>query len=183
MPHATSLDTSPAPPAATSLSRPSAAGRLRRGTQQRGPQRPASAPALRSHVTPALGSVLALTADWVLSPAEECALLGAANSETFLAWRSSRAPLPADVVTRAALLLDLTQALRSPRIRLGAPEGEWLRTPRSDAPFHGRSPLALMLAGGVAGMAHVRCYLDLIARTRPVAKRSRRTRERPVSAA
>lgn len=171
-------------PVAAHLAAPATPGRRRRSTVATRPAPVVEPLARRSHVTPALGSVLALTADWVLSPAEECALLGAANSETFLTWRSSRAPLPPDVVTRAALLLDLTQVLRSPRVRLGVPEAEWLRTPRTDAPFHGRSPLAFMLAGA-AGIAHVRCYLEMVARARPVAKRPRRPagEQRPVSAA
>ena len=118
---------------------------------------------------PGLGPVLALTADWVLSPAEECALLGATSSEMLLAWRRRSSAMPAEAVTRVTLLRELTQLLRSPETGLAPSENDWLRTPRTEAPFVGRTPLALMLAGGAAAMAHVRRYLEGAARMRATA--------------
>ena len=94
-----------------------------------------------------LDGVLALTESWHLSPHEECALLGAPDSQTLLAWRRCVDGLPADVATRVRLLLEVARLDES---------GGWLLAPRRERPYLGQNPLRFMIGGGIPAMRHVR---------------------------
>ena len=86
--------------------------------------------------------------------------------------------MPAEAARRVSLLLDVARVLRSPETRLDAPESDWLRTPRTGAPFAGRTPLGYMLAGGAAAIAHVRAYLEAAAAARARANTAKRPTRR-----
>jgi hypothetical protein len=125
-------------------------------------------PATRARLSgPALRGFRALAERWGLPLDQQLALLGSPARSTYFAWKRAsptRAPvLSADTLTRVSLLLGIFAALE--RWLGNAPHeaDAWIGRANDDHPFYGRSPLALMLDGGIPAMTQVRGYLDTLA--------------------
>lgn len=107
-------------------------------------------------------SVLQVLDGWALSPEDQCDLLGLGPPGAARRLRRHRLgnPLPdeSEVWTRVALLLELDRAVNQLFPHSGAAADLWVTTPRLK--FGRRTPLELMLAGGVEGIRRVARSLD-----------------------
>ena len=105
---------------------------------------------------------LNVLAGWGVEPIDQCRLLGLPEKDAGRRFRRHRlgAPLPHDPETwqRVALLLSLDNAVNQlfPHSSLSA--DLWVTTPR--AKFGNRTPLDLMLSGGIEGIRRVERTLD-----------------------
>jgi len=92
---------------------------------------------------------------------ERRAVLGDISAATYHNWRRNPGAvvLTRDQLERVSLLLGVLKGLRlvfaDDAIAL-----HWLRADNTDVPFIGRSPLAVMIAGGMLDLFSVRRYLD-----------------------
>lgn len=135
------------------------------GRPEAGASPSAADPALRAQLTPAVTRAFGqLAAFWGLSEQEQLALLGDSVSRSLLyQWRQSAAPrksLNTDQMLRMSFLLGVYEGLM--RLYRQAPEqaAAWLRRPRPEPPFHGQSPLEVMVGRQLFGLAAVRFYVD-----------------------
>ncbi|MBK5307042.1 MAG: DUF2384 domain-containing protein [Frankiaceae bacterium] len=116
--------------------------------------------AARRRLTPkVLPGLRRLASRWQLTTDQVCTLLGDVSPSSWYAWKSKPpADLGVDRLTRASLLLGIYTSLRA----LYADElaDTWLRLPNTNVLFHGRSPLEVMLGGGIPAMVEVRGLLD-----------------------
>lgn len=91
--------------------------------------------------TPALlASLAALRDDWLLSPAELEALVGASERSLHSRLRSGEPILPGHVETSIRLLDEIARSARA--LLAGHGPAEWVRTP--SAALLGRTPLDVM---------------------------------------
>lgn len=100
---------------------------------------------------------------WDLSVDEQIRLLGEPARSTFFAWRKApdAARLPRDTLERLSNLLGIYKSLQI--LLPGASAADvWIRRPNSAPLFGGGSALDRMLAGNVADLNAVRCYLDAV---------------------
>lgn len=107
-------------------------------------------------------SVLQVLDGWALSPDDQCALLGVGQPGAVRRLRRHRLgnPLPdePEVWVRVALILDIDRAVNQLFPHSGAAADLWVTTPR--VKFGRRTPLELMLSGGVEGIRRVARSLD-----------------------
>jgi uncharacterized protein (DUF2384 family) len=107
-------------------------------------------------------SVLQVLDGWALSPNDQCALLGVGQPGAVRRLRRHRLgnPLPdePEVWVRVALILDIDRAVNQLFPHSGAAADLWVTTPR--VKFGRRTPLELMLSGGVEGIRRVARSLD-----------------------
>jgi hypothetical protein len=120
-----------------------------------------TASADRTRLTPAaVQGVQLLASAWRLTVEQTCALLGEVPASTWHSW-VARPPrdLGVDRLTRVSYLLGIHQALHVlyPDSPLA---DEWMRRPNTNALFWGRSPLDVVLHGGIAAMDRTRALLD-----------------------
>ncbi len=124
----------------------------------------ASDPETRERLSPAaVRGFLGLTSLWGLSEANQLTLLGASISRPTLGvWKSggTKTALNIDQLTRISLLLGIHEGLERFFRRQPAESAAWLRRPRTDEPFDGRTPLDVMLHGGIPGLEATRRYID-----------------------
>lgn len=108
---------------------------------------------------PALKGFFRLAAAWGLRDEEARELLGGVSSSAFYEWKKTppRA-LDMDRITRISYLVGIFKALH---IIYGDPLADrWISMPNTNAIFAGRTPLGLMLGGGIPAMQTVRKLLD-----------------------
>ena len=119
-----------------------------------------SSPEARSALAKMITRLFAL---WGASPADQLALLGLTSEHTsVLREFETGAPLPngEDVLGRVGRLLAIHKLLG-----LLYPYNDDLRyswVSRANQALDGRTPLAVMVAGGIAGMDEVRRLLDAV---------------------
>ena len=107
----------------------------------------------------ALKGFFKLTAAWKLRDEDARELLGGLSSSTFYEWKKNPdRVLEVDRITRISYLLGIYKALH---ILYGDKlADEWVTLPNTNPIFAGRTPLALMLGGGLLAMQTVRKLLD-----------------------
>jgi hypothetical protein len=105
---------------------------------------------------------LSMLAGWGVEPMDQCRLLGLPEKDAGRRFRRHRLGAPLaddpDVWQRVALLLSLNNAVNHlfPHSSLAA--DLWITTPR--AKFGNKTPLDVMLAGGIQGIRRVERSLD-----------------------
>ena len=111
---------------------------------------------------PAVRAFFRITDAWGLTDQQRIVLLGdSAQRSTLANWKvSPPRTLSVDQMERCSYIVAIYEALTRLFRRDPQPGLEWLQLPRSDPPFLGRSPLALMLEGRVQHLAETRAYLD-----------------------
>jgi hypothetical protein len=107
----------------------------------------------------ALKGFFKLCTAWGLREEDARELLGGPSSSSFYEWkRNPDRVLEVDRITRISYLLGIYKSLH---ILYGDKlADEWITLPNSNAIFHGSSPLAYMLAGGMPAMQTVRKLVD-----------------------
>lgn len=123
---------------------------------------PSGAPDPRHRLAaPALRAFFALAERWELSTEEQLALLGSPGRTTLFAWRRA-APrsLAPDALARVSYLLASYEALERLFRRAPGEADGWMRRPNSGHPFHGVTPLAFAVEGGIPALMQLRAYLD-----------------------
>lgn len=122
-----------------------------------------NAEARERYTAPAVRGFLGIVGDWGLSEAQQLVLLGASISRpTLQVWKSEgpKTTLNIDQITRISLLLGIHEGLQRFFRRAPLEAERWLRRPRAERPFDGRSPLDVMLERGIRGLEDVREYID-----------------------
>ena len=117
-------------------------------------------PAEQTRLTPAaVRGTARLGETWGLTVAQLCTLLGDVSPSTWHAWvRTPPKTLGVDRLTRASYLMGIYAALH---VLYDAPlADEWVHLPNTNALFNGRTPLEVMLLGGIPAMERVRALLD-----------------------
>ena len=107
----------------------------------------------------ALKGFFKLAAAWQLRDEYARELLGGLSASSFYDWKKNpERVLDADRITRISYLLGIYKALH---ILYGDKlADEWVHLPNTNIIFGGRTPLALMLGGGMLAMQTVRQLLD-----------------------
>lgn len=107
----------------------------------------------------ALKGFFKLAAAWQLRDEDARELLGGLSASSFYDWKKNpERVLDADRITRISYLLGIYKALH---ILYGDKlADEWVHLPNTNIIFGGRTPLALMLGGGMLAMQTVRQLLD-----------------------
>ena len=107
----------------------------------------------------ALKGFFKLTAAWKLRDEDARELLGGLSSSTFYEWKKyPDRVLEVDRITRISYLLGIYKALH---ILYGDKlADEWVTLPNTNPIFAGRTPLSLMLGGGLLAMQTVRKLVD-----------------------
>ena len=115
---------------------------------------------IRAEFTPvALKALNRLMDKWQLTVREMCDLLGGLSESSWHSWqRSVPEAMTVDQLTRTSLLLGIFGALHV--IHSGPLADEWIRLANSNRMFGRRTPLAVMIAGGIPTMVEVRALLD-----------------------
>jgi len=109
---------------------------------------------------PAMRSFLNIAAAWGLSVEEQLALLGWPAKSTYHKYKSGHVGvLGFDLLMRISIVIGLYKALHI----LYAHDtlaNSWIRMPNTNPMFGGKSPLAIMVDGGMDAMLRVRRLLD-----------------------
>jgi len=107
----------------------------------------------------ALKGFFKLAAAWQLRDEDARELLGGLSASSFYDWKKNpERVLDADRITRISYLLGIYKALH---ILYGDKlADEWVHLPNTNIIFGGRTPLVLMLGGGMLAMQTVRQLLD-----------------------
>lgn len=110
--------------------------------------------------TPAVALFLRTCDLWDLKVEERMAILGGVSRQTYHNWKAGKvAVLTRDQLERISLVLGVLKGLRLVFAE-DAHGVRWLRAANEDVTFRGRSPLELMIDGGIGGLHDVRRYLD-----------------------
>ena len=124
-------------------------------------------PDTRRRLTPhAIAGFLGVAERWRLTVKDQQALLGGLGRARLIGWRKHQRtaavlpPLSVDVMMRISFLLGMCEGLERLFRRTPAVADSWVTRANTDAPFHGRTPLVFMQAGGLPAMAAVRAYVD-----------------------
>lgn len=100
-----------------------------------------------------------IAAFWRLERAESLALLGGLEAEDWRRYREG-AVLSQDLITRISLVVGIFKGLR---MLFALPlADEWPKRPHAAPPFHGRTPLEVILAGGIPLLIEVRRHIDTV---------------------
>ena len=107
----------------------------------------------------ALKAFFKLAQAWQLRDDDARELLGGISSSAFYEWKKNpHRLLDVDRITRISFLIGIYKALH---ILYGDKlADEWVSLPNKNLIFSGRTPLAVMLAGGLLTMQTVRKLLD-----------------------
>lgn len=109
---------------------------------------------------PAMRSFFNLALKWDLSVNQQRGLLGWPAASTFHKYKAGQVGvLSFDTLTRISLLLGIYKALHIlyPQAELA---NQWTKLRNANPLFGGKSPLDLMLDGGIDGLFQVRRLLD-----------------------
>nr|WP_183819706.1 MbcA/ParS/Xre antitoxin family protein [Parvularcula dongshanensis] len=103
-------------------------------------------------------AVLGLFAQWGVTDADACVLLGGIGSRSWARWKKGEPPrLGRDLRARMSNLLGIHKALR---IVFREPERGYAWIGRPNEAFGGRSALDVMKGGELTDLMRVRAYLD-----------------------
>jgi len=118
-------------------------------------------PEVRRRVSgPAMRSFFNLAAKWNLSVNQQRGLLGWPAPSTYHKYKSGQVGiLSFDTLTRISLLLGIYKALHILYSQAELADG-WIKLRNANPIFGGKSPLDLMLDGGIDGLFTVRRLLD-----------------------
>ena len=119
-----------------------------------------SSRAERERLSPsALKGFFKLAAAWQVRDDDARELLGGLSASSFYDWKKNPdRVLEVDRITRISYLLGIYKALH---ILYGDKlADEWVNLPNTNIIFGGRTPLAMMLGGGLLAMQTVRQLLD-----------------------
>jgi hypothetical protein len=107
----------------------------------------------------ALKGFFKLVAGWQVRDDDARELLGGLSASSFYDWKKNPdRVLEVDRITRISYLLGIYKALH---ILYGDKlADEWVNLPNTNIIFGGRTPLAMMLGGGLLAMQTVRQLLD-----------------------
>lgn len=107
----------------------------------------------------ALKGFFKLAAAWQVRDEDARELLGGLSASSFYDWKKNPdRVLEVDRITRISYLLGIYKALH---ILYGDKlADEWVHLPNTNIIFGGRTPLAMMLGGGLLAMQTVRQLLD-----------------------
>ena len=109
---------------------------------------------------PAMRSFFNLAAKWNLSIKQQRGLLGWPAPSTYHKYKSGQVgTLSFDTLTRISLLLGIYKALHILYSQAELADG-WIKLRNANPIFGGKSPLDLMLDGGIDGLLVVRRLLD-----------------------
>ena len=109
--------------------------------------------------TSALKGFFKLAVAWKLRDDDARELLGGLSSSAFYEWKKNPdRVLEVDRITRISYLLGIYKALHI--LHGDKLADEWVSLPNTNQIFGGRTPLALMLGGGLLAMQMVRKLLD-----------------------
>jgi hypothetical protein len=118
---------------------------------------------MRARLSPAaIDGMIRLADLWRLSSAEAASLLGDVSERTwFRLKKGERAvALSQDTLTRVSALVGIFKGLR---LLFSLPlADEWVQLPNKGALFGGRTPLQLMMEGGIPAMLQVRRHVDAL---------------------
>jgi hypothetical protein len=109
---------------------------------------------------PAMRSFFNLADRWDLSVNQQRGLLGWPAASTYHKYKAGQVgSLSFDTLTRISLLLGICKALRIlyPQAELA---DQWIKLRNANPRFGGKSPLDLMIDGGIDGLFQVRRLLD-----------------------
>jgi len=111
-------------------------------------------------IGPGLRAYQRIADAWLLTDGERCALIGV-DPRTMHAWGTEPpAELSPEQLLRLSYLLGVYEGLARVFRRSPALAGQWMRTPREDAPFVCQTPVAFAVAGGLPALAALRAYID-----------------------
>jgi hypothetical protein len=107
----------------------------------------------------ALKGFFNMAARWKIKDEDARELLGGVASSTYYEWKKNpNRVLDVDRITRISFLVGIYKSLH---ILYGDKlADEWLGLPNSNVLFGGRTPLQMMLSGGLLAMQTVRQLLD-----------------------
>jgi hypothetical protein len=107
----------------------------------------------------AVKAFIALTSRWKLRDEDSRALLGGiSNGAWYELKKQPDRVLDTDRLLRISYLIGIFKALHI--LHGEALADRWIQLPNSNRLFHGQSPLAFMLGGGIPAMQMVRRLLD-----------------------
>lgn len=117
--------------------------------------------AAREEIEPLVKALVRIAESWNLSNAEAAALFDV-PSATWGRMKAGafRGVLDQDKVTRASLVIGLYKGLRL--LFNGPLTFGWPKAPNTGPGFSGRTPLALMIEGGIPAMMEVRRHIDAL---------------------
>lgn len=117
-------------------------------------------PATRRRLTrSALPALLRLASAWGLTDQQTADLLGGVSLSTLRRWRKAGPDdLGVDGLTRASYLLGIYRALHVLLDEANA--DRWMTRPNAAPLFGGRTPLDVVLRGGIPALDAVRRHLD-----------------------
>ena len=117
-------------------------------------------PSEQARLTPAaVRGAARLGEAWGLTVAQVCTLLGDVSPSTWHAWaRKPPHTLGVDRLTRVSYLMGIYAALHV--LYDGPLADECVHLPNTNPLFNGRTPLDVMLLGGIPAMERVRALLD-----------------------
>lgn len=111
---------------------------------------------------PAIRAFFRITDLWGLTDAERLVLLGeSVGRSTLQGWKKNPPrTLSVDQIERCSYVVAIYEGLM--RVFRRAPElaTYWLKTPRAEPPFHGKSALHVILGGRSEHLAIVRRFID-----------------------
>ena len=109
----------------------------------------------------AVPALMRLVRDWGLTEQQAADLLGGVSLSTLRRWRrSAPADLGVDGLTRASYLLGIYRALHVLLDEANA--DRWMTGPNAAALFGGRTPLEVVLRGGIPALDAVRRHVDAV---------------------
>jgi hypothetical protein len=114
----------------------------------------------RARLTPAaVRGMRRLADEWGLTVDQVGALLGDVPASTWHAWvKTPPRDLGVDRLTRVSLLLGIYAALQV--LYPGPLANQWVSRPNTNVAFAGRTPLDVMIAGGIGALERVRSLVD-----------------------
>lgn len=109
----------------------------------------------------AVPAVVVLSAEWGLTDQQAADLMGSVSLSTWRRWKKSPPDdVGVDGLTRASYLLGIYRALH---VILDDDNADrWMTLPNSGPLFAGRTPLDVILRGGIPAMDRVRRHLDAV---------------------
>ena len=109
----------------------------------------------------ALKAFITLSERWTLTGTESAALLGVSESTWDRIKRGTWGqPLSQDQMTRASAAIGLYKGLRL--IFADEISDRWPKLPNSGTLFQRKSPIEMMIDGGIPAMLEVRRYIDAV---------------------
>lgn len=115
----------------------------------------------RDQVSVIVKAVVRATQQWGLTGQEAAALFDVPQATwDRMKQDAFRGRLDRDKVTRASLIIGILKGLRL--LFNGPLTADWPSLPNKGAPYDGKRPIDMMIAGGIPAMAAVRQHIDAL---------------------